>query len=943
MARQYRGDAPAVSKVLRITKPISYVAGAIHIHINNKTVSWFEWDAQAIVDAWNSAIFLECVNITASIEEASVGAYGSVQEAILLSADEAGIDFFVTTTIGDLARTNEVQLLTFDPEPDGGTFTLTFDGQTTGAITFVEGDPSTTAANILAGLEALSNIAPGDVVLTIQNAYNYLVTFGSTYAETDIPLITTNYANLTGGDVVVTVSTLQQGVLPVDEVQTLSLPTNPTGGTFTLTYAGQTTGNIAYNASAATVQAALEALSNIAVGDVVCTGGLLPATPVVLTFGTALGDQDVALLIGDGALLTGGSANLSAVTVNRNGSAGSNFRSRYYFVLSPTATVRWKAVLQDGTIYRSAFFSNTASLATIKAALVGLTIAYPVGQNLTVTEPYVLTSDDVDIVSTAIPTTGSLGGCVVEWKGNLANRNGQYTIALETTGNIVSTQVIEQYAAPAWEEQKFQVLDNTLSGQYTITVYDSAGAPHTIGPFNYTELNVAVFEAALNTALSGKYVFVTLSDDIGVSTIFFSYNNYGYQIVNITAMTLNEGDVQIIETVKGTVGTRDIQQISANGSIAVRAGTFTITYDGQTTSALNYNDSAATILAALEALSNVSVGDLQVTGGPISEGAIQLSWKPLLGNVSEVTVTSSLVNSVLTVTESITGGILIDVEEIVRNKGPMCFDDSRNYDPQGLITDSEEFNFEFGQNDCLYGIKQKDTFTVYDLADNTLRLDTHRPLFQDGQRLLLLSSTTAPAGLTSGSKYYVINMDGFGIFQLSATLGGAAIDITDIGTGTHSIGLYLTKIVKPARFSRQIGLPRNNDGYEEYLPRYLELYTDEIVLGEGDGNDSPLQRYDLRGQPVANGITIYDSGTGSEPNVAAIAMLTNDNTIDVKAYGGELCFAPFLDETSIVRDIECHGVDLSSIGGVECRNLTLDSDSSIKGKFTPSGVIKIGL
>jgi hypothetical protein len=48
-----------------------------------------------------------------------------------------------------------------------------------------------------------------------------------------------------------------------DSVQQVSLTGNPTGGTFTLTFNGQTTSAIAYNASAATVQSALQALSSI--------------------------------------------------------------------------------------------------------------------------------------------------------------------------------------------------------------------------------------------------------------------------------------------------------------------------------------------------------------------------------------------------------------------------------------------------------------------------------------------------------------------------------------------------------------------------------------------------------------------------------------------------------------------------------------------------------
>lgn len=48
---------------------------------------------------------------------------------------------------------------------------------------------------------------------------------------------------------------------------------NATAGNWTITYSGQTTGNIAYNATASTVQTALEALSNLDAGDVLVTGG----------------------------------------------------------------------------------------------------------------------------------------------------------------------------------------------------------------------------------------------------------------------------------------------------------------------------------------------------------------------------------------------------------------------------------------------------------------------------------------------------------------------------------------------------------------------------------------------------------------------------------------------------------------------------------------------
>ena len=57
-----------------------------------------------------------------------------------------------------------------------------------------------------------------------------------------------------------------------NEVQTVTI-SGAAGGTFKLKFDGDTTNSIAFNASAATVQSELEALSSIGVGDVAVSGG----------------------------------------------------------------------------------------------------------------------------------------------------------------------------------------------------------------------------------------------------------------------------------------------------------------------------------------------------------------------------------------------------------------------------------------------------------------------------------------------------------------------------------------------------------------------------------------------------------------------------------------------------------------------------------------------
>lgn len=98
----------------------------------------------------------------------------------------------------------------------------------------------------------------------------------------------------------------------VDEVQTITTTGSPTGGTFTVTEEGQTTTAIAYNATAATVQTALQALSTIGAGNVTVTGSA--GGPYTVTFTGVLAGIGVTLMTSSGAALTGGTSPATATT-----------------------------------------------------------------------------------------------------------------------------------------------------------------------------------------------------------------------------------------------------------------------------------------------------------------------------------------------------------------------------------------------------------------------------------------------------------------------------------------------------------------------------------------------------------------------------------------------------------------------------------------------------
>ncbi|MFI8085942.1 hypothetical protein ACIF6L_34770 [Kitasatospora sp. NPDC086009] len=99
---------------------------------------------------------------------------------------------------------------------------------------------------------------------------------------------------------------------PSSETQTVTITGGPTGGTFTLTFAGQSTAAIAYNATAAAVKAALEALNNIAAGDITVTGNA--GGPYTVAFAGNFAGDNVAQMTANAAGLTGGTTPAVNVT-----------------------------------------------------------------------------------------------------------------------------------------------------------------------------------------------------------------------------------------------------------------------------------------------------------------------------------------------------------------------------------------------------------------------------------------------------------------------------------------------------------------------------------------------------------------------------------------------------------------------------------------------------
>jgi trimeric autotransporter adhesin len=607
------GGAPAVAQVDTITIPSDIAAGqvfnaAIGVVPFSYTVpagATFSQAVTGIVSAWNASEIAQVAEITAAATM-TTGASPAPTGAITFTADTAGKPFIVTFTIGDGG--NEIQVVTLNGTASSGTFTLTYAGQTTGAIAY-----NADAATVDAALEALSNIGSGDVTVTGSAGGPWTVEFTGALAATNVSLMTADYSLLVG----------------TNEVQTITLATGASGGTFTLTFLGQTTSAIAYNASAATIELALEALSTIPVGEATVAG----AGPWTVTFSGTLGSADVSIITINTANITGGLSGSFAETQAGGGAEN----DRYYinanesssyagsFVIAGNASVTAGTFTLAVKIGGTSFISTTAAIAFDPTAgdIQKAIEATWVGDN---------GESKVQVTGAAAGDKLSAGDTInflVQPKGGTSLGAITVTITSSLTGGTYTGSGTNGlYGSGSYTSGESFYL--TLNGQTTSDLNDDASA--------------ATIQAALESLSGVGAGNVTVT---GNGTLL-NEDSFGIELVGSLSNTAHGWAFSIGSnsgfsglsagvSVTGGGGTEEIQTLTITGSPG--SGTFSIDYAGQRTSMIAYNASAATVQTALEALSNIGVGEAVCTGGDLPGSDVVITFAGSLSGIDIAALT----------------------------------------------------------------------------------------------------------------------------------------------------------------------------------------------------------------------------------------------------------------------------------------------------------------
>lgn len=227
------------------------------------------------------------------------------QSAAQLSHDHSGsinVTIAVTQPNPGTEAVNDLQTITLTGTPTAGTFNLTVNDETSVAIAY-----NAASSAIQSALQTI--LGTGNVSVTGSAGGPWQVTFIGALADTAIPTMSAQ-SSLTGGAVNITHITV--GTAGTASVQLITMSAIPSSGTFTLSFGGQTTAALPWDASNTTVQNALAGLSSIGANNVSVAGD----GPYTVTFQGTLGTTPQALITATSSLTSGLFATNKLLQVN---------------------------------------------------------------------------------------------------------------------------------------------------------------------------------------------------------------------------------------------------------------------------------------------------------------------------------------------------------------------------------------------------------------------------------------------------------------------------------------------------------------------------------------------------------------------------------------------------------------------------------------------------
>lgn len=717
-----------------------------------------------------------------------------------------------------------------------------------------------------------------------ENAMVAIIGLGATVTYTDVGNVSALFES----------KHLANGEAAVNESQTITI-TNAGGGYFEIINDGQNTNPLAWNSSAATIQTAIQSLSSIGSGNVSVSASTSNGQTVyTITFVSGLASQSQQLLQIANSSLAGGST--------------------YIVSLSSGATDNF--TLSFGGDTTSAIAAG-ASAATVQTDLRALTSIG--GTNATVTGsnggPWSVTLD-ASIVGTGVLT----GTIVTQVSSGAADAIYLVDIPSASAGTfqlIYGTSVSIGYNSTAGQVKS--ALETTQIGTGNVTVTGFAGGPWTItitptvqnsglaltgaiGSLVGSKTSVNVYPLVYAMAVGPNFFDAAANWDGGVLPATYlspptisavTPISTDATLVSGTHGSLTSGQTYYYKvTAKNTNGeTNGSTEQSAQAFVGAKmyfngtatAGTYTLTYGGQTATGIAYNASAATIQGDLEGLSSIGSGNCTVTGtGTAADPFVfQLS-----GTLAGHAPTPLSANS-----GGLTGATL----------------SVYNLDTRSLAVSWNELPTATGYN-VYRGTSAG--------AENLLVAAIPTPdqtLFVDDGTYTTVAGTPPSAGnsynTAVGDDLYFQNSSVSCIYNVGAAIANGY----SVHGGYNGSNYWaFNSFTADTTYTGRIGLPATNpSGYQEYRPLALEINGPPggdmaVEIGGGSGQGSSFINLDTGTSQVSVSVSGAAPSTGTTP---AVLWIGTNSASEVNLYRGSMGIGYYPGQTYQVGTVRQSFVD----------------------------------
>ncbi|MDD4888312.1 MAG: hypothetical protein PHU85_00145 [Phycisphaerae bacterium] len=582
----------------------------------------------------------------------------------------------VSEEIKGTTGTNEVHYLWFATAPVAGTYSLAFNGETTSALAW-----NVTKAQIQGALEALPTIGTGNIQMAGEPPGAMTITYIGARARHAQPLISINSLALTIQTPSAYSTEVEAGVPGIDEWQTLTAATMADGGTFSLTFLDYTTSDLAWNAQAADVVAALRALTSIGGANVDVAGGPINSG-FSIAFRLALGSDNQPQIIANSSLSA--SYTPTIATEVHGSPAGISEVQEVFFanVTGGTFTLAFSGATTTAVAWN-------ATAAQLKGALEAIGTVGTGNIMVEGSSPWVFTFvgtlagiDQPLLVVNGASLTPTVTGGVTETTKGLAARN---------------------------EVHEFNLTTNADSGTWLLWFNGSS-----------VEVNYNSSAAQLETALEAVYgpgsAHVTLGPSPAEPLRVEWGGDYGLtdQAASTTASWVlrpsSANDVVVGDLVPGTTGINASYRLTAPDHL--ERGTWTITASGGPTGELPWNCSVAEALAA--AASVFGSGNVSVTspGTGFPRDTLVMTFGGALASkaIDAFVIASYLAckadaPTVTTIQEG-DPGTTVSFETVVANAGPNCWDCDANWSDGHVPEPGDHVVFWGRDVDCVWGLPQ---------------------------------------------------------------------------------------------------------------------------------------------------------------------------------------------------------------------------------------------